>query len=864
MNKWKLILFFLLLTINSFSQVYDDFSDGELLNNPQWYGNIDSFTVNSALQLQLNTSSAGNAYLSTLAKMIDEKTEWSFYIRLAFSGSNNNYAKVYIASDKENLKDTALQAYYLLFGENGNADAIRFYKQNGNHHQLLMSGKDSAIANSFSMFVKVIYSDSGYWQLFTANGTEKIFSLENQCQDSIHFEMTHLGLLCTYTKSNSTKFYFDDIYCDKVYIDNEPPSIDSCYIDENKQTIYLHFNESLDSASVFNRLNYTIIPNNRLPDTIIALSANYNSLLLVFNNSFEHNKLCTLQIKNILDLSNNLMHDTLITFFLYRSSIFDIVINEIMAKPTPQQALPEVEYIELVNRSPYPINLEGWKLHFGKNIRILEKADLSPSAYIIVTAKSNVNTMNAYGKTVALSSMSITDGGQLIRLYDNKDNFVHSVDFNPEWHSENKKEGGWSLEMIDYNNPCSEEDNWTSSIDSKGGTPGAKNSTYTINPDNITPRISRISTLDSLHLIVYFSEKMLSKNLKNLHTYQIDRQIKIDSISIMTEEMKSILIHLKNSLNPKTIYRLTINDTIIDCAGNILPLKSYVSFGYSQQIASFDIIINEVLFNPKGDIGVDFVEIYNRSDKIIDLKDLRLSSLKNNQIDTGKIITQEGFQLFPKDYALLTTNPTIVQSQYVYMNKDNFIKMNSFPTYPNEKGTVILLSNNNLIDRFDYSESMHYPLLKSYDGVSLERIHPDRKTQDASNWHSAAYTVGYATPCYINSCYSETQTTNNKFSSYPEIFSPDQDGYNDILHIHYQMEQAGYKATITIYDLNGRKIKTLVNNILLDTDGYITWDGTTDENIKAATGIYIIVIDYFNLKGNVKREKLTTTLAIKH
>ena len=84
--------------------------------------------------------------------------------------------------------------------------------------------------------------------------------------------------------------------------------------------------------------------------------------------------------------------------------------------------------------------------------------------------------------------------------------------------------------------------------------------------------------------------------------------------------------------------------------------------------------------------------------------------------------------------------------------------MNSFPIYANEEGVVILLSDNKVIDRFDYVESMHYPLLKSVDGVSLERIHPDRKTQDASNWHSAASTVGYATPCYLNSCYSESKS----------------------------------------------------------------------------------------------------------
>lgn len=863
MNKYILALFFLFILSCSYSQFYEDFSDKELLNNPTWNGNVDSFTVNNALQLQLNATVAGTAYLSSMAKTVHGKTEWRFWIKLAFAGSNNNYAKFYIASNTENLIDTALEGYYLRFGENGNADAIRFYKQSGNQHQLLMSGKDSAIANSFSIFVKIIYSDSGYWQLFTANEDEKVFLLENECQDSMHFEMTHLGIVCTYTKSNSTKFYFDDIYCDEIYIDKEPPYIDSLYIDEEKQTISLYFNESLDSISALNRLNYTIFPNNRHPDTIVAFNSNYSALLLCFHSAFEYNKLCTLHIANVLDLSDNPMNDTAFTFFLYRSSIFDVVINEIMAKPAPQQELPEVEYIELINRSPYVINIEGWKLYFGKNIRTVEKAVLSPLEHIIVTAKSNVSAMSVYGKTVAVSSMSITDGGQLIRLYDNKDNFIHSVEFTPEWHNKSKKDGGWSLEMIDYDNPCNEANNWTSSVDSKGGTPGQKNSVYTLNPDNIAPRIKRISTPDSLHLIVYFSEKMLGENICNPRAYQIDRKIKIDSISVLSEEMKAVLIHLNNSLNSGIIYRLSICDTIIDCAGNMIPLQSSLFFGYTQTIDSFDIVINEVLFNPKDD-GVDFVEIYNRSDKILDLKNLRLSTLKKGEIDTGKIIIEEGFQFFPKNYALLSTNPSVVQLQYHYQNEDNFIKMNSFPIYANEKGVVILLSDNKVIDRFDYVESMHYPLLKSVDGVSLERIHPDRKTQDASNWHSAASTVGYATPCYLNSCYSESKVSVSKFATYPEIFSPDQDGYNDLLHITYKMEQAGYKATITIYDVGGRKVKTLANNILLDTDGVITWDGTTDENLKAAVGTYIIVIDYFNLKGKVKREKLTTTLAIKH
>ncbi len=557
------------------------------------------------------------------------------------------------------------------------------------------------------------------------------------------------------------------------------------------------------------------------------------------------------------------MSDTLFHFLFYHASIFDVVINEIMAKPTPQQELPDVEYIELKNRTPFEINLKGWQLYFGKTIRTFESCHLPPYQYIIVSSKSDTGFMSSFGYTTGLSSMAVTDGGQLLQLIDNNGNYVHSVDFTPAWHTNDKSEGGWSLEMLDYDNPCSESDNWTSSINEQGGTPGQVNSVYTSNPDNKAPHLVRICTKDSTHLTIFFSEKLRTETLQNAMAYQIDRNIGIDSVLGISQDSKSVNLLLNKILQTGVSYNLSICDTISDCMGNVVPLKSSMCFGYTQLPDSFDIIINEVLFNPKSE-GVDFVEIYNRSGKIIDLKNVRLSTLKNNKPDTGKCIYPEGFQLFPEEYALLSTNSEIIQTQYMYKNETNFITMTSFPTFSNEEGVVILLSDTIIIDQFDYSEDMHYPLLKTVEGVSLERINPNRKTQDASNWHSAASTVGYATPCYLNSNYCDEKITVARFEIYPDIFSPDQDGYNDILHIAYQMEEAGYSASITIYTSSGKKIKTLVNNILLDTHGDITWDGTSDENIKAATGVYIVIVDFFNLKGEVKRKKLSCTLAIKH
>ena len=95
---------------------------------------------------------------------------------------------------------------------------------------------------------------------------------------------------------------------------------------------------------------------------------------------------------------------------------------------------------------------------------------------------------------------------------------------------------------------------------------------------------------------------------------------------------------------------------------------------------------------------------------------------------------------------------------------------------------------------------MHFGLLNDTKGVSLERIDHDRPTQDATNWHSAAEAIGFATPAYKNSQYNDAGETDNAIEITPELFSPDQDGVNDIVNINYHFDTPGYVANVVIYD----------------------------------------------------------------
>ena len=142
----------------------------------------------------------------------------------------------------------------------------------------------------------------------------------------------------------------------------------------------------------------------------------------------------------------------------------------------------------------------------------------------------------------------------------------------------------------------------------------------------------------------------------------------------------------------------------------------------------------------------------------------------------------------------------------------------------------------------------------------LFRSSPERTSNDATNWHSASEAVGFATPGYKNSQFGITITDENEITLSPDIFSPDNDGYNDNLTIAYSFGASGNNISITIFDATGRLIRNLVDHEICGTSGAYTWDGITNERAKALIGRYIVFVEIFDLDGNVKKFKKATVL----
>ena len=165
---------------------------------------------------------------------------------------------------------------------------------------------------------------------------------------------------------------------------------------------------------------------------------------------------------------------------------FDIIITELMADPSPVVGLPNSEFIELKNISTTAISLQHWKIADGVGAAtISSNFELQPDSFVIICPNAAVAQFAIHGTTIGVSSFpSLNNDGEIVMLYSPEGKIIHAIEYSSNWYQNDvKREGGWSLEMIDTKNPCGGINNWKACRAMKGGTPGSINSV----DDNIKP-----------------------------------------------------------------------------------------------------------------------------------------------------------------------------------------------------------------------------------------------------------------------------------------------------------------------------------------------------------------------------------------
>lgn len=843
--KHLLFTLFCFLIFNSWSQMNDSFDDGDFTNNPTWVGDMADFIVNANNELQLNASGTGESYLSTPHNLTQlEDREWRFRINYAFSPSTNNRGDTYLTSTDADLS-TNPDGILIRIGENGSADPIYLIERVGGVETIILTSTPAIVANSFNISVKIHYATNGDWELHT----DLAGGIGYQLDVSANYPTTvlgqYIGVWLKYTSSNATKFKYDDFYAGPIQVDNIPPTITSVTAISATE-LEVVFDEGMDKTTGEVISNYSVDNGIGNPTSVQQDASNLALFTLNFVTSFNVGDVYLLTANNAEDVAGNAMSTQSETFqyvVAQTPEFGDIIINEFLPDETPVVGLPEVEFVELYNRSNKYFHLLGWKLSDNNTSGTIQDVWLLPGEYLILVPSSGLTSYPQ--ATVVTSWAALNNSGDDIELKTDAGIVVDKIAYTDQWYRDDtKKDGGWSIERINPDLACSSADNWKASINPSGGTPGMQNSVYDDAPDSQVPTVIGFESELPNRLKIKFSEGMDSLSLEN--AVFISTPTLTISARILTEKYPSeIIFEFVESINPGELYTFELND-FSDCSGNT---NSYSgTFVLPQTPEKGDLIINEILFNPLTG-GSDFVEIYNNSDKYIDLKDWELGNHKDDTVGNLKKITQT-YVLKPHDYVVLTADSNFQIMNYPFAIPGKFLQMSSLPSYNNDMSVVYLVLNSEIMDKVAYNEDWHFSLINNKKGVSLERFSANQPSNTASNWHSASETVGFATPGRFNSQDIKPNQEGGTLTLSSKSFSPDGDGFEDVLLLTYEVSSPDLLGDLIIYDDKGRVIKTLFKNHLLGGKGTIKWEGTREDGTKAAIGPYIIMFDVFNLDSS--------------
>lgn len=845
--KYILVILLLVTSVVSHSQVIENFDDGDFTSSPLWSGTTSNFIVNSSSQLQTNGSVASTSFLTTPHNLTNlDSKEWRFWIKMSFAPSANNFTRVYLTANNSDLSINP-DGFYLLFGETGAQDAVRLFKQVDGVSTEICSSTAGEIASSFAISVKVIRDDLGNWLLYVDPSGGENFITGNSGFDATNIVGTSFGFICTYTVSNANKFYFDNFYIGDEIIDTTPSVLLSANPLYSNQ-IDLLFDQPITSSSATDNLNYSINP---LIEVTSASIDNLNPTLvhLTLNTPMVNGTNYVVTTTNITDLSGNISgsQNVSFTYLINETVIFgDVIINEFMCDPSPSIDLPEVEYIEIYNKSNKYFNLQNWKIGDNTSFGTISQSWLSPDERIVLCATSS---LIVYPNAVGVSSFpSLNNAGDEIVLKDNSGNIIDQLTYTDEWYKdEMKKSGGYSLERIKPFLPCSSQNNWRASDSETGGTPGTINSVFDNSPDEDAPLIHSIFVINPTTLEIQFNEGMDSASLVNTN-FTTDPNLGIEDISVATTFPTSCQIQFTDSIQPSLEYTL-LSQGITDCSSNQNSMITY--FYFPEQVTHGDLVINEILYNPLTN-GSDFIELYNTSDKIIDLYNLEIAHFNNDTISDHVQIDEHKF-MKPNSYTYLSFDTLFIRNNYPFTAVSSGIQM-ELPSFDDDSSTIYIINNSEVMDFVSYSDEWQFSLIEDTKGKSIEKINPMGDSNASTNWHTAAESVGFATPGSKNSQYNEGISSGN-FEFINKTISPDNDGFEDVLNVHYSMNQAGMLATFKIYDDRGELVKTLFNNELLAIEGTFTWDGLSDSSTKAPIGVYIGCFEAFHTETGLKMNK---------
>ena len=766
----------------------------------------------------------------------EEPFSFSFRIRHAYAPSSQNNWQLALGATLSDGPEPAILSG-LVFGVNfkGSDDLIKIWSVKQGETELSLSTtlnyQEQVGTDQAPLFLLSGDGDGSLDLYWSPDPAEVLAVWLGSCRIDEQNWGRQLILQYKYSSSRDRALFLDRLVLEGIFVkDTIAPELSGVsFVDKNNLQLVFSERVIISEASSF-VLYSEEHPGGVIPDSVMEID---QGLILAYPEVIPNRVAHQLSLKGIVDLDGNLLQDTMVSVLRNEALWGDLVFNEVMADPDPALRY-EGEYLELIHRSDYDVNLEGWFLQVNERSYLLDALNVEP-----------VSMELQPGQFLLLSGIALPNEGALLSLYNKEGTLVHAASYKIPWDGSNwKKEGGWSLESPDSDQLCRISVNWEYTKDPEGGTPGRINSNYALRVDEESPVLLYAGVGDAGldgagELFLHYSEPLaLSQDLRA--AIRLDPGDAEPDTVLFVDPLREILqVRFSHGFQLWPNYRLSVSG-LSDCMANVSDDYVFKAGAVSQpELAS--LLINEIMYDPEEGMP-EYVELFLPGDQILDLKDLAIHvKEEGGSADHPIALSPHSRLIRPGQYLVLTDCVPHLMDAYGLEVSGQWVEVEGLPGLNNSSGIIYLTDRAaNVVDLAEYSDEMHMELLDDPRGISLERISASRSGNDPDNWHSAASIVGYASPGMENSQSYGGSDSDLLLDISTEVFSPDNDANMDLLEIFIRTNGNDWVISLVITDLHGKIIRVLANNHLAGPSVTYTWDGEGDLGAMQPMGFYVI------------------------
>ena len=630
-----------LFPVGLLAQWTDNFDTTSL--HKDWNGQVNLWQLKQGKLQSDGPSVSGTCLSLSRGVLVGDSFELQALSSLNMATSSNNYLSFILKGFNKEWR--------IKLG--GTPDEVSLYEDG----LLVIDGMDKTLASSSTNHMGIrLRVKSGMVELAICPENDTLNWIQQGAIILDQFSIDSLLIEACYSSSNAHSFLIDAIRIGPIIYDQSPPKLTRHYLKEKNWLLY--FSEPMDTNAA-----QLVGPDSNL----ISLHWESSNHLLISN--LAHGTI--LRLRNFQDQNGNHLKDSVLRLSDPKLPFRAIQITEIMADPSPPKGLPDIEWLELMNGSGYPIELSFFQLMDASTSIPFPDYLFPANSYLLLSSECSL--MKSFGPCLplAMSSSFLNNAGDDLRIIHRNGDTLESLQYSSSWYKDpNKENGGYSLEKRDPLNPClMDDENFIASTNLLGGTPGKLNAMDERILDQSPPELLEFDVLGPRIIRLRFSESLHELGWALLED---------DSLELVPINEKEYQLHLDEDLvaDPNRVWTLNLIKQE-DCTGNRLQ-DTGVNFRYAipEIPRRGELIFTELLFLPSTKYA-PFVEVFNRSEKALTLAGTTWGNgsservIGNHMLYPGESLIfckkadTLNFEQIPKD--VISTMPSFSKSGHLWM-----------------------------------------------------------------------------------------------------------------------------------------------------------------------------------------------------